>query len=349
MYQLLCCGSNGSGQLGVGNADDHNTVQKAGFLHDGKDFITSELPILIACGGNHTLVLLESNEVFGTGSSESGQLGIEPQSQINRFLKLDGRWKLVSCGWEFSILVSTEDVLFVSGLGLKGELGLGKTQTRTTKLTPIPFTFPDKITDVKSSMNHTVVRLANGDFYGWGVSRKGQLGLTSEKVLWTPTRLEFGANSSSYTGYSVGKDFTVFCGESGLKFFGAQDKVQRSIQENTCTIKSSKVMSMWTSIHILDGNRLVSYGNNSHGQLFPTETEFSFKEYAVGSEHGLALTYSNSVYAWGWGEHGNCGEYSETKNRDEVTFDYLNKIYDGDNCIAIAGGCATSWIVTQLV
>lgn len=346
MYQLLCCGSNGSGQLGVGDTDDHSVVQRARLGDDGEDFTTSSAPVRISCGGNHTLVLLKSHEVFAAGSSENGQLGL-PEQQISKFKKLDGSWKLVACGWEFSIFVSVDNKLYVSGLGLKGELGLGRKQTRAEELTPIGFTFPDEIVDVQSSMNHTVVQLANGDFYGWGVSRKGQLGVTDEKIIWTPTKLEWGhAKIEGVRGFSVGKDFTVLYGESGVMFSGTQNKIQASLAE-LAGYSSAQVLAMWTSIHILGENGLASYGNNSHGQLFPKETHLPFLKYAVGSEHGLALS-GNGVYAWGWGEHGNCGEYSEGQNRDDVTFDFLNRIYEGENCVDISGGCATSWIVTTV-
>jgi alpha-tubulin suppressor-like RCC1 family protein len=37
------------------------------------------------------------------------------------------------------------------------------------------------------------------------------------------------------------------------------------------------------------------------------------REVLAGSEHCLCLTDSGQVLAWGWNEHGNCGQAEDTE------------------------------------
>ncbi|KAJ5915893.1 hypothetical protein N7454_010800 [Penicillium verhagenii] len=142
----------------------------------------------------------------------------------------------VSATWEASILVASvpptrvnytgdhgdctvyEDKVFVQGSALKGELGLGNHPlthgTAVPPCTSIPG-FPPigtTILALASGMGHSVAILSNGDVYGWGGSRKGQLGeaLKRQKIVWSPEQVSgipFAA-----TGAICGREFTVVVG-----------------------------------------------------------------------------------------------------------------------------------------
>ncbi len=335
MYQLLACGSNGNYQLGINNDEDQNSLKVTLFDIDGT--MSSEVPgkpMKIAGGGNHTMVILDNGEVFSCGSNEFGQCGLPRGESLGVFHKVPGNdWLDISCGWEFSILVKRSGEVYVCGRGLKGELGLGK-ETLESELTYS--TTVDGFKEIKSCMQHTIIQTTNG-LVGWGNSRKGQLGETEDKIMWTPKTLRFGVVCKDF---SLGREFTAIQTDTNrVKIFGKSSI--KNIPESTV----ARVAAMWSSVHILlETNVLQSFGNNSHDQLFPNNSSVAVEEYAIGSEHGL-VTSDNIVYAWGWSEHGNCGTSNAS---DKVTFDYLNKLYTGSAKVVLIGaGCATSWVVVE--
>lgn len=361
-YKILCCGSNGSYQLGIGNEEDQNILQPVLFKHeDGslKESIDAK-PIKISSGGNHTFILLSSGQLYSAGDNTYGQCGQKSNSEyIHEFTLVGGKgWVDVCCGWEFSILMNDAQEIYVCGLGLKGELGLGQGVTKSD-LTRAAFKFPNPVVDIKSSINHVIVRLANNELYGWGNCRKGQLGsqplvqsstkLKPRGVIWEPEPLDF--KTKTIRAYDLGRDCTVIVDDSStIEIFG---KGAESFQPPDEIID---LKSMWSSNHYALRDRhdqllIKSRGNNSHGQLYPGSS-IQVQKYVVGSEHGLVLAADSKVYAWGWGEHGNCGKHSipvnHDKIEDQVTFGYPNCLYDSNlPVILIEGGCATSWVGLQ--
>lgn len=341
-YKVLACGSNGKYQLGTGDDEDYDTLQpiilpaEAGLSPIAK----------FAFGGNHTFILLQDGQLFASGSNEFGQCGFTDTKSVPRFRQVAGRWKNVSAGWEFSHLYSQDNILYACGHGPKGELGLGPNVTKTGKLQEVKgLSRNTNVVDVRLSINHVITKLADGSLYGWGVARKDQLGqfegvinkrgqIKPLALLWEPTRLGFTCEK-----LHLGRERTLLVGDT-LQVIGKDP-----LQVNLTPVKAG---AMWSSIHYshMSKGKLVisSEGNNSHGQLFQYETGETIVDFEVGSEHGIVLTETGSVYAWGWGEHGNCGVQKD----ESVTFDYLNKVYDGgERVIGMACGLATTWLVLE--
>lgn len=364
-YKVLACGSNGSYQLGISNDEDQDTLQAVIFRDENgskTNYIDSK-PIKISSGGNHTFILTNTGILYSAGDNTYGQCArpVNPESTHTLEFTIVGgnnKWKDVSCGWEFSILMDDSDEIYVCGIGMKGELGLGSNIKRS-ELVKTSFELPSRIVDLKSSINHTIIKLANGDLYGWGNCRKGQLGeqeavvvnnkSKTRSIVWEPERLLFG--EIDLQAYDLGRDCTVILNRTHqISIYG------KGAETYDCDDNVIDLKSMWSSNHYLveDQNHLQtikSRGNNSHGQLFP-KTRIDFAKYEIGSEHGLVLTKQNTVYAWGWGEHGNCGIHTASVNEnsleEKVTFDYLNCLYDGDDRVVLLGaGCATSWLGSQ--
>ncbi|RCK66358.1 Protein ATS1 [Candida viswanathii] len=340
MYRLLACGSNGNYQLALGHDDDLSTLQASIFSIDDKPTTTVPgRPTKIACGGNHTLVLVDSGEVYACGSNEFGQCGLPKCDNLKVFTHIPGDdWIDVACGWEFSVLVNRANEIYVCGNGPKGELGLGK-EKKQTELAYC--TTQDNFKRVKSCMQHTIVETTQGELIGWGNARKGQLGEASEKILWVPTTLNFDVPVDDF---SLGREFTAV--QSGLDKVKIYGKFSVTLDDNLLPTQAavSRMETMWSSVHLLSNKTIESYGNNSHDQLFPTSDTTPVEEFSIGSEHGLVKS-GNMVYAWGWSEHGNCGKPENEKQ----TFDYLNTLYTGqDKVVLIGTGCATSWIVVEV-
>lgn len=338
-FQILACGSNGLYQLGLGNDEDHETLQIVSGLAD----LAHVTPKLLVFGGNHTFILYPDGNLFAAGNNEHGQCGVEFPAVLKTFTHIPGQWKAVAAGWEYSVLCSTDGQVYTCGLGPKGELGLGPGKTLARRMEKVELPESGVVDEIKSSINHTVIKLESGVYIGWGVARKGQLGpqdpvttpngkLKPKPALWEPAVLNLGP----IRDFCMGRDRTVISSVDHIRILGSE------AQE--LPVHADTVKAMWSSIHYIETGQIRSLGNNLHGQCFAYDIPLPIKTFDVGSEHGLVLLRDNSVYAWGWGEHGNCG----VKKHENVTFDYLNQVYSGpDEVVMIAGGLATTWVVVK--
>ncbi|KAK3399321.1 regulator of chromosome condensation 1/beta-lactamase-inhibitor protein II [Sordaria brevicollis] len=366
MLLLFALGSNGSGQLGIGHKEDVSVPKDAHF--------EEELPATasitkIAAGGNHTIVLTTTGDIHWSGDPNTGACGKFTQTQVSqppRFYPVDlsslsshedlFRVGLVAATWESSIFTRLDAQgrntrIYSCGTGQKGELGLGNFIFRTATPSLIPdFPPPDtEIVDIAACMGHVVAVLSNGDVWGWGNGRKGQIG-APEDIIYSPRKLE-GINFKVVKAV-CGKEFTCLLGspESGNIVVLGSDKWGIKAETPSQVVGWREVGASWGNLFILkaDGS-VLSWGRNDHGQLAPASLTQT-KHIAVGSEHTLALSEEGDVTAWGWGEHGNCGPLSNsdvTKGQQNVIAS-SKFIPPGAKITAIGAGCATSWVAIQM-
>jgi protein ATS1 len=349
MVALYAFGSNSSGQLAVGHQEDASSPTRSIQPTTGP----STPVVKIAAGGNHTLVLFESGELLASGANGNGQCLRKLSSArttCGEFQLVDfndsslERVFLCSATWEASAVVLSDGRVLSAGSGSRGELGLGNDITLSKEATIIPGFPPPaiQVVDLAASMSHTVAVLSNGEVWGWGSGRKGQLGVPAVNS-WSPRKIEevkFHAVRAA-----CGKDHTFIIGppESGETLILGTDRFGLKA-EGPFTIPGWKdIASSWGSIFILlDNGNIVAWGRNDHKQLPPPDLP-KVKQLAVGSEHALALTEQGSVIAWGWGEHGNCGVAPENSQNDFG----LTKIDTLSGVTGLGAGCATSWIVVD--
>lgn len=347
---LYAFGSNGSGQLGISSKEDISSPRPCLFENISGDIGGIRQ---IVAGGNHTFVLLESGEIYHAGSNVDGRAGLAHFGKtVDKFHKVDlgllptVKVKLCSALWQASVIVTTEEEVYTFGTGQKGELGTGKAvATEPQKLLHFP-PISESIVDMASSVGHTVVVLSNGDAWGWGNGRKGQLG-QPPAIVQIPRKIQ-GLNFNVIRAV-CGREFTYLVGEPqrGQNVVLGLNKwnIESNSPSNILDWKS--IGASWCSIFVLKmSGKMDSWGRNDHGQLVPWELP-ELVQTAVGSEHILALTKDMRVVSWGWGEHGNCGpntdESGDVKGRwNEIAVPHGNIA----SVQGIAAGCATSFIWT---
>lgn len=359
-FQVLALGSNGSGQLGVGNTSDtaEPTVCK---FPVGK---LSSRPVRIAAGGNHSLVLFEDGSLYAAGCNEDGRCGVEVSPEVyTTFVQvrfsitaesLVTRFKFVAATWESSTFVTFDNRVFTSGSGKSGELGQGEGITDS----PMPREFPDfppkytEIIDIAACMRHTAVVLSNGEVYGWGAGRKGQLGEPKEKVVWSPRKIgqwetghaKLPNNSASrvvccrdvtYIISSTVNEGPALNPHSTLDVNHGEDIALGALRPGE---DWKAIATTWRGLHILvDGDQIVTFGKPKLSK----ETPEDIKTLMAGSEHVLCETTEGRILASGWGEHGNCGKPIGVNG----VIDGWNELCSGN---LLGGGCATSWIFREL-
>ncbi|KAG8739894.1 hypothetical protein FRC10_005028 [Ceratobasidium sp. 414] len=215
MARLYAAGSNARGQLGSGHCEDQHTFQPAIFAHEGEGAGQSPwLPagashiLGLACGANHTLVLLNTHELWASGDSSRGQLAFSPSTNVFRKLWLDSSrreldkrvYKLTSVAacWETSYVTFTtddpalSDVVFSFGANDFGERGVGATSPAPAEPTLVDFEpaflsspWCIKVRELVAGLHHVLARLEVWAMQssepemvvvGWGACRHGQLG-----------------------------------------------------------------------------------------------------------------------------------------------------------------------------
>lgn len=350
-------GSNGSGQLGIGDCEDASKPKQC-FVSSNDEVVAAfpnsfPRPLMVTAEGSRTHTLFESGDVYQAGtlpntSSSDASLNGKPFSGFTKLEILpETKIKLCSSTWEATFFVDQHNDIYAVGSGSKGEIGLGYHVT-SSSVSPMQSLFNShgiEIVDISSSVSHTVVVLANGDAYGWGNGRKGQIGEPAE-VVWCPRKIE--GVSFHIVRAVCGTEFTCLLGPSdaGQLLIIGSDKWQIKSTAPENIAKWKDVGASWGSIFVLGGDGTVlSWGRNDRGQRVPPGIP-SIQQMAIGSEHVLALTDEGKVLCWGWGEHGNCGEKIDNDGNvngvwNEVSADDLGHSIE---IRAISAGCATSFI-----
>jgi protein ATS1 len=365
---LYALGSNKMGQLGIGHYEDVSIPTRC----SGSDEHCHSHPVTAISGGaNHTIVLHESGVARTSGrilGKEKATRPTDEQSIDFQNVRLPApsrefalpelmNWKVKFCAatWEASIYavdLGPRDCVIVFGDGPKGELGIGEHVTKTPAEDPpyLTTSFPpgsETIVDMSSCLQHTAVVLSNGEVWGWGYGRKGQLGESVSNVAWTPTKVQ--GIGFRVERVACGREFTAVVGKDGqLTILGGGKWNVKAHAPEKGIPRFVDIQASWNGVYVLleDGS-ILGWGRNDKGQLPPKNLPLVHK-FAAGSEHVLALTRGGRVLAWGWGEHGNCGEKVDGHGNVELgTWNVLWGGKDEDEngkATGVGAGCATSFI-----
>jgi protein ATS1 len=350
---LFALGSNGSGQLGLGHDEDVSTPHCV--LPKSLDQDPSSTVKRLAAGGNHTVLLYSNGRAFSSGDNSDGRCAADGVGSLGEFREIASpdslateSWEDVAATWSATILTRHQGKeVWVCGAGGSGELVLGEGVLEAKQLTRI-LDFPPEGTQVvqlAACMAHVVTVLSNGQVWGWGKGRKGQLGEVAQDA-WTPRRMDGAVFKVSRA--VCGKDFTCLSGEKetgSMAMFGpnGRDRFDLKAKTPSAVPGCNEISASWGNVFVLqDAGKLIAWGRDDHGQL-PPDGLPRIAKVAAGSEHCLALTVDGKVLAWGWGEHGNCGE--DTDEKGDVKGKWNELVVPG-KVIDIFAGCATSFILT---
>ena len=351
--QLYAIGSNGSGQLGIGGLEDISSPQRCRFYTEQQELEPSGLPVKIVAGGNITYILFDNGDLYraGRGAVLPTDQKTSSSSVFEEIWPYENRnTMLCSSTWNAVVFVNSNREVFVQGSGPAGELCLGpeiKHCAYAKKLQGQGFP-PSGLTvvDIASSLSHTVVILSNGEAWGWGNGRKGQLGEPAE-VVWIARKIT-GIGFPAVR-VACGREFTFLVGEpsTGQYVIFGSDKWGIKSKLPTKIRNWRDIGASWGSLFVLDdGGLITSWGRNDRGQLAPPDLP-PIQQLSAGSEHVLVLSKEGNVLVWGWGEHGNCG--SNTDEQGDVKNGSWNVIplHNLGHLVKISGigaGCATSFI-----
>ena len=179
---LLLCGRNNRGQCGRPSSGARTEKDPADFSEDlGISQIPEGLPSAkvksVACGGDHTLVLLDSGEVWACGDNSSGQLALgagapKMSSSLVRCVAL-GPAESVTAGFKHSAALCNEH-LYLWGANNQGQLGLGRRQNALHQ--PVLLELGAPVRAAALGRWHSLVLTVSSIVFAFGWGRFGVLG-----------------------------------------------------------------------------------------------------------------------------------------------------------------------------
>jgi alpha-tubulin suppressor-like RCC1 family protein len=182
--RLFAWGENNFGQLGVAtNAGTENAVatpEQVPLTHTGR-FVS------LAAGGEHTLVLTATGEVFSFGNDRYGQLGraagatgFASSPALVQFPRLSGKIVAIAAGQEHSLALSSAGRLYAFGDNRSGRLGRpANDATDAANQTPALVTLPAKagsVIQIAAGADYSLALTSSGTLFGFGNNKYGQLG-----------------------------------------------------------------------------------------------------------------------------------------------------------------------------
>ena len=180
-------GSNTSGQLGTGNANNASTpvwVGQSGSIY-------GEVIISVAAAGDASLALTSDGRVYAWGVGTSGQLGNGATGNSSNPVLvgslLQGKTVSSIAGSVSACYALTVDgQVFAWGSEASGQLGNGSTSNVALPVLVTGALTGKRIVAVRPGNNHVLALGDDGQIYAWGLNASGQLGNNSTTALLTP-------------------------------------------------------------------------------------------------------------------------------------------------------------------
>jgi alpha-tubulin suppressor-like RCC1 family protein len=303
---IWSCGSNDSGELGMGDLNIRNTFSQIGTNSDW---------VSIAAGGDrlgsHTIARKTNGTIWAWGYNEFGQLGIEITDNRDTPTPVgtSSDWSVIKTGCLHTTALKMNGNLRAWGQNDSGQLGLGDNEYRTT---PSRVGTQSDWSAIAAGGYHTIARKTNNTIWVWGQNTYGQLGLgDSDTGTDRNTPAQLGSNSD------------------WLAVSGANLSTIAAGANHTLAIKTNATLWAW--------------GCNNYGQLglgdtmdrnTPTQIGLDSDWYIIltGNIHTLARKTNGTLWAWGYNGSGQLGDGTLV---DKTT---PCQIGSASDWLAIAGG-----------
>ena len=182
--ELLVCGSNFEGEIGLGETLEKVLVPTI-LMKDEK--------IRKICCGSKFSIILKEDEVWGFGNNcDYSQMLLARAIRFchtPRLLMKDEYIASVWCAYGSVFVLKKDGELLGWGYSYSGQLNQGSGDT-ASKGEPVRVMKDENIVQVAGGADHTVVLMTNGQVWGFGLSENGQLGDTKMNNIWKATKIE---------------------------------------------------------------------------------------------------------------------------------------------------------------
>jgi len=299
--------------------------------------VARKLPVAIAAGGQHGLVLRPDDTLLSFGYNGSGQLGDGDSALESQLLpvsvKLAGSPSCLglpitnvvalAAGYDFSVALDASGTVWTFGNNEVGQLGNGSNYS--SQLTPIPIAGVSNVVNVASGDGHTLALRADGTVVAWGYNISGQLGagFTSTSNN-TPIQ---SMNLTQIVAVAAGYLHSVALDVSGHVWTFGEGGSGQLGNGGTSSITTAAVVTGISSvvaiaaggnhtIALKSDNTMWTFGDNSQGQLGRTGDPTlpgvvsglnNVVAIAGGYKYTLAVTSNGLLYGFGDNSAGQLG------------------------------------------
>ena len=294
---LLAFGLNNVGQLGsaTNNGTANATPTPAAVTLPGEIGAVERA----AVGGNHSLVVTSSGQLYSFGYNVVGQLGRaagSTPSPVPTLVTLPGQIgsiTLVAAGTYHSLSATSSGQLYAFGYNLYGQLGVvANSGTSAANPTPMLVGLPGAIgvvAQIAAGDSHSLALTSSGQLYAFGSNAYGQLGIAANSGMATPnptpTLVGLPGAIGAITQIAAGDSHSLVLTSSGqLYAFGLNASGALGSTTNNGTINANPIPTPVTlpgatgsvakvagggsyTLALTSTGQLYAFGNNYYGQL----------------------------------------------------------------------------------
>lgn len=315
---LWCWGTNGNGQLGLGETVEGRLVPtqvgRAAWLQvNASDF-------------GHTCGIQADHSLWCWGYNSSGQLGTGDDDYRYVPTRVEGsaEWVAVSTGYGHTCAIRGDRSLWCWGDNSVGQLGIGSDAYAVYDPTQEARGFA--WTQLSAGGNHTCALRDDSSLWCWGWNGDGQLGLgdierSRARPAHVGTRTDWTQVSAGYAfTCGIRANATVWCtGENASGQLGVGDRTNRYYLTRVPGAFWAEVSAggSHACARTVDG-ALFCWGHGRHGQLgyggqadqtsplrMSPRTDWALL--ATGGGHTCAIRTSHGLLCWGWNLRGQLG------------------------------------------
>eukprot|EP00250_Pteridium_aquilinum_P017013 c23413_g1_i1 orf=786-2108(-) len=281
--------------------------------------------IRVSAGHYHSLALSADGGLWSWGRNNEGQLGrgtsLSREECYNpQVVKgLEGvNVKDIAGSGVISMVIDAHGSLWAWGKSKRGQLGLGEGIIEAPSPQRVQALFGQQIVQVSLGWGHALACTAEGNLYSWGYPADGRLG-------YLPKGIDSHGMQNVSIDQLIGNQHELMEEDLRKEFDLVYQWEPRLVPLDD--LKAVGVSCGFDhSLVICENGSLLSFGNNSYGQLGRASGTIDLaKEWRVpleghvacigsGLGHSLAVfrgcrqdedekmdpMYSNSVYSWGW-------------------------------------------------
>jgi alpha-tubulin suppressor-like RCC1 family protein len=326
--QVWGWGDNGWGQLGDNSTMSKNTP--VSILGNKKTFCQ------INAGGNYTIGIDKTGQVWGWGYNGSGQLGNNSTTQRNTPVSILGNKKTfcqITAGSQYTLGIDKTGQVWGWGWNGYGQLGINSTINRST---PVSILGNKKtFCQINAGNNHTIGIDKNGQVWGWGYNRFGQIGNNTTVSKRTPVSILGNKKtfcqiaSGIYHSIGIDKNGQVWgWGYNGQGRLGDNSTTSRLTPVSILGVKKTfcQITAGYSYTIGIDKTGLVwGWGYNNKGQLGDNSTtdkytpvsilgvKKTFCQINAGAYHTLGIDKTGQVWGWGWNGSGQLSNLNSQK------------------------------------
>ncbi|XP_072291751.1 secretion-regulating guanine nucleotide exchange factor [Eucyclogobius newberryi] len=287
-FCLRTWGANSYGQLGQGHVEDQSLPRPANTtsLRAPSARLAARA---LGGGGGHSVVITGNGKVFVCGQNNKGQLGLGhtiDACSLELCPSLRQKITNVSCGWDFTLLLSDTGQILACGSNTFGQLGIGETVQHSANWL-IVHSIKEPVVSAAAGLRHSLAVTASGFVYQWGTGLFSHAKrvftvstvpshFRSKLPCLVPGLVEKGPGM-----VTAGMAHCLYLTEDGDLFMWGSNKhgqlassdpfVSSPIPLNRCLLGGEKIIKAWSgwthNVIQTESGRVFTWGRGIYGQL----------------------------------------------------------------------------------